>query len=489
MLVALLLCGCSTTEKSSMQNLSPGPEAIKLETHKINSSENINLYYYYVPAMEYAYASDADSKLIGTINASSKTYNSLYKIDIVKGEARKIADIGNGYTISNADINAEWIVWVEKNDAKWQIFKFNRETQEKVLLKSGIYTKSTGPDFPSVNIYEDQLVYDFTLDKNKNIKTQIIATDLKNQKTEVIGEISGQNQYYGAPKIYKDYVVWHRGEWSSRMSADVFIYDLKNSTLKKLDVGSLNAITPAVWGKNIVLNTYDTDAPENKNIAVYDIGNEKLTEITRYKKDSTMEYYNPTMTHGLVTWNQNQGHSCYVYSIRDNEFHTITSKAEQISMLESWLTWRNPDNRKGLYLFPVESFGSLLDASGQAQIDSESTPKGSYSIEQMRKMTPVEVLSLWEESLRTSNFEMIDKIASDGDGLATKEEWLTELKRIERKLISYKVGRDYLCYDDHAIVYVLETVYKNPDGKSEFPRHVNLFKQNGYWRIVQNSAN
>jgi len=249
------------------------------------------------------------------------------------------------------------------------------------------------------------------------------------------------------------------------MSADAFIYDLKNKTLKKLDIGNINAITPAIWGKYIVLNTYFANEPENKKIAVYDIDNEKLTEITCSKKGSTMEYYNPTMTHGLVTWNQNQGHSCYVYSIRDNDFYTITTKSEQISMLESWLTWRNPDNRKGLYLFPVISFGSLLDSSGQAQIDSEFTPKGSYSFEQMWKMTPVEVLSLWEESLRTSNFEMIYKIASDEEGVATKEEWLseinTELKNNERRLISYKVGRDYLCYGDHAIAYVLENVYNN----------------------------
>ena len=491
-LIALLLNGCSMAENNTIRNPSPGPETIRLEPTK-KSTDDINLSYYHVPMMESAFASNADSEIIGTMNDdSSTTYDSLYKIDMVKEEASKIADIGEGYTVFNADINADWIVWVEKNDTEWRIFQYDRPTKEKVQLDSGVYTKNTGPDFPSVNIYEDNLVYDLTLETDQNIKTEIILTDLKNHEKKAIEEIISRNEYYGAPKIYENYVVWHQGEWSNRMSADVFIYDLKNNAVRKLKIGDLNAITPAIWGNYIVLNTYLTDSPENKNIFVYNIENDILTEITKTKEVSIMEYYSPSLTHGLVTWNQNQGRSCYIYSIRDNQFHTITSAAEQISMLESWLCWRDPDDRKGLYLLPVVSLGALLDPQGQATIDNQIFNTNKDLLEQLQKMSPPEVLALWEESLRTMDFNMIDTIASDEEGIASKEEWMKELKKDDSKLISYKVSRDYVSFGDHAIAYLLETVYQSPGGlatKSSAPYGVNLFKQNGYWRIIQNSIN
>jgi len=460
----------------------------RVDLEKENFQERMAVKYdsYYIPQIASVLASNKEGDLLGMMyDSGNMPYDALYCIDVGQQRADKVVRLTSGYIAASADLTEKWIVWVEKNQDGWKLYKCERNIGDKILLQEGVYSSDTGPDFPSVDIYGDKLVYDVTFDNGGSITTRIIITDLEQNNIEVLDEIVAEDQYYGAPKIYGDNVVWHKGEWNKRMGAEVFNYNLKEGTIKKLDLGGLNGITPNIWGHFIVVSAYYPGTPENKKILVYDIRKEEI--IAEIEGGRNIEFYNPTTSYGIVAWSQNSTEeSGSVYVSNSESVEKIVSFAERMTVSDSWITWYNPKNRKGLYLTPLYNTPGMISLSSiiAPKPENQFVVETNYTVKELAQMNPSEITTIRHEAIRTSNYELLDKVVG-GTEKEDKKRWMQDVIGADGKKevgtiknTNYTVSPHYLldAKRERATCFVY-------DGRGKYMRQ-ELTRENGRWVTI-----
>lgn len=481
----LLISGCLVTTENVKKR--EGPDKVQIDVKKMDWEDNecgILLSYYYSPQLFEILAADKEGEMIGLIkNGENNYWNSIYLINPFLKDAVKVADVSSQFYPFNAAINEKWMIWIENNNTDWRLWKLERKTGKKVCLAQGYYTEKTGPDFPHVDIYEDKLVYDVTIDNGKTIKTSIFLCFLDDDEKTVIAELEGKDEYYGAPKIYGDYITWHKGQWNSQMKGEVWLYSISEKSSRKIDFGD-NAITPDIWGNYLVANTYSTEYPENKNIVLYDLKNDSLISIISSKKGSYLEYYAPSISHGIVAWQQNYTGKNFFYSTALKRKFTLPDTVERVTVNESFVVWYD---RKmgGIAFIPLLTLGAVLEMDGEKVLPPVKNKLQYRRVEFLPQLTPAEILNLQIYAGKNKDYDMLDILFTSNAGLFDdRKEFLKQITQTEN--YAYYASKDYLIYGDEALACI---VAENRSVNSNtLVQKVKLVKEDGYWHCLPNAG-
>lgn len=289
--------------------------------------------------------------------------DTLYLIDPVAAQARKLFTPQDGYRIFSAVLDQDWIVVSEQSEKKWIIHLINRRNNEEKAICSGDYFGEGGLDYPSLTLYKGILAYNTSEKTPDSMISTVGVMNLGNGQQNTVMKVEGLKQYLGAPVIYEDYLVFHRGEWTEKMAAEVYLYNIKDKILKKIS-GEQMAIQPSIWGKYVVWAGYSPDILETKNVILYNIENNKCTTITDASPENHKEYWALTFSQGIVSWFCNFQNNPTLYCTATNEIRSFNIEGQQTSVCGSWLTWRNPQKTVGTYIVGLSSFLPELDLSG-----------------------------------------------------------------------------------------------------------------------------
>ncbi|MBO8158941.1 hypothetical protein [Thermosyntropha sp.] len=352
LLVLIITSGC-VRENVSMAHLALSSKDSKLDCKTMEE-------YLYFPEIAGIMASGEDGKLIGFLwdknnQTNQQVSSALFRIDPTHKTATKIIDPQSGFEIISFAENDKYCVWVERNELKWRIYKKDKAANDKMIIDQGQYFKMGGTDYPSLSLYGDILVYDRELEIQPQNKTsQIIKIELDNHKKTVIQEIRGVNQYLGHPSVFLNNVVWHRGEWTSEMNGEIYLYDLTKDSIQQLTTDD-PSICPVLWNGYVVWTTYEKDTPECKNIMIYELKSGNLSPITEAVPSDFVEYWGATVSDGFVTWNNNFLNSkLEVYDITAKKKycpHSIIAQERRI--FGNWLCWKNRSEGSGVYIMSL----------------------------------------------------------------------------------------------------------------------------------------
>jgi len=274
--------------------LKPAPFSVQLERHVVtleNPQSGWPARFFYFPEVKEVMGGNNTGEIVGTLilDETKKKARALYLINPMESKADKITQVEADYEITNAALDSEWVVWVEKSEKEWKIYAKETKEGEAVLLDSGLFTPKTGHDFPSVSLDRGNLVYSYSLEDGKTMTSRVILHNLAKKQSRVLQEIMGFDDYLGAPSISGRYAVWHWGQWRTPSRSRVFLYDLESG--KTNQVNALGeAISPKVWGNKIVFVGYDASHQETKNIFFYDIGKNNLKQVTDSKPQDLLEH-------------------------------------------------------------------------------------------------------------------------------------------------------------------------------------------------------
>lgn len=173
--------------------------------------------------------------------------------------------------------------------------------------------------------------------------------NLNTGKRITVKEINGLKQYLGRPSIYDKFLVFYRGEWTDKMQAEVYLYDIENEDLRKIS-GSRMAVQPSIWGKYVAWSAYSANQPETKNVVLYDMETGECKDVTDATPQNKKEYWAISISNGIVAWSCNFENMLKVYNAATNEMKVYNIEAQQTAVHGSWLTWRNPSSGAGTFM-------------------------------------------------------------------------------------------------------------------------------------------
>lgn len=454
---------------------------------------------FYFPQISQVLGGNVNGELVGFLWEGAekpKQLRGLYIIDTAQKKAIKIAEPQPGMDVYAAAIDDRWAAWAERNKAGWELRLLNRETGLIKAVDRGEYFPEAGIDYPSVAFYDGVLVYNVSFrDKAKTVLSQIVARDLNTGRKMILGEVTGRDQYLGPPSIYKDYAVWHRGEWTKEMKAEVYLYNLTDHEIQQLS-HEAPAITPAIWGKYVVWSTYSSKTPETKNIVLYNLATGRRSFLTRAVPSQRLEHWRPTISHGVVAWNTNKpDHKLEVFLTATGKRRQLEFNGEQIGVYGSWLTWHNTSAGQGTFLLPLSSFLPAIDLTGFSPEEALSKPPLALDefldLNRLARLSPPEIVALYLEAVKNRRYDLLEALLADNDGIADKETYLADIRRDRSKLISYLVSCDYLVEGSKAYVCVLESKIWRPTGEvivAEKPVIFHLTKEKDVWKVDQLAA-
>lgn len=485
-----------------VERVGPSPEKVEL-TKIANEVKNFPFRYAYFPRLAEVFAGNSNGELLGILWAEAdkkegrRQFRALYVIDPSSGRAIRAAEPDPGFNIFRAALDNRWVTWVEHNRTNWRICALDRETKTRMLVDQGQYFPEAGPDYPSVAVHGGTLVYNVSLiDTGQEMVSRVVACNLSLGKRETLGEIKGTDRYLGPPAIYEDHVVWHRGEWTREMNAEVWLYNLPQRQLRRLSSQNWAAITPAIWGKYVVWSAYVTKTPETKDIVLYNLNTGQQTLLTRAVPSTHLEHGLPTISHGVVTWNTNVPQTeVVVYLAVTGEEPQLGFGGERVALYGSWLTWHNSSSGPGTYVLGLGAFFSMLDLTGPGPEKALKGPPLSLAAasdpQMLARLAPPEIAALYLEAIKQRRWDLVSLLLADDTGVAGKEKYLADLKRDKSRLQSYLVSREYLIEGDKAYVCILERSIQEPDGKTRmeaFPVNWHMSRQHGIWKVDQLAA-
>jgi len=502
-LLLALLCGCGKPldgRASAVERDTVTPaERVELKREVIEKPNAFPYRYCYYPDIGQIFAGNREGELVGLLwtdvdKKGRRQIQALYLIDPAQALAVKIVEPQSGFEVSRAALDDNWVAWVEKNKTAWRLYAQNRATKATRTVDEGEYFKEGGLDYPSPDLYNGVLVYDISTKTEHNMISRIIAENLNTGERLVLSEVEGINQYLGPPRIYADHVVWHRGEWTREMDAEVYLYDLADRKLCQLSTGG-PAITPVIWGRHVVWNTYTAKAPENKDIVLYDIETGRSTLLT--KAAHFEEYWGPSVACGIVTWNTNvHNHQPVLYVAATAEKRTFQIESSQTWLCGSWLTWRTAHkDRSGVFLLSLDSLFPVLSLT--RPVANGALTKPPFPLEtpltpgRLAELTPPEVAALYLEAVKEGRYDLVAVLLADETGFASKEEYIADMKRDRARLLSYAVSREYVAIGNKACVSILESRYELADGTvmlDDQPVKWHMTKQEGIWKVDQLAA-
>ena len=502
-LILAPVCGCgrnvNPATNTVKKNAIPVPGTIQLKQKIIEKPNAFPYRYFYFPEVSQILDGNPNGELVGLLWADvskkeRRQLQALYLIDPARKIATKIAEPRSGFEIYRAALDDKWVVWVEKTETTWKLSALNRTTKETKIIDEGEYFKEGGPDYPSPDLYNGMFVYDTSLKAENNMISRIIAKNLNTGERIVLGKVEGSNQYLGPPKIYENHVVWHRGEWTKDMRAEVYLYNLADRRLRRLSAGN-PAITPVIWGKYVVWNTYQSKSPENKNIVLYNLETGASTFLTKAARFE--EYWEPSIGYGIVTWNANvSNYNPVIYVATTGEKRTLEVQGSQIRIYGPWLAWHSTGEKdSGTFLLGLDSLSPVLDITGPAAKKALTKPPFSLDTpltpQRLAGLTPPEIAALYLEAVKEQRYDVVSTLLADETGLVSKEEYIADMKRDRARLLSYSVSCDYLIQGEKAYICILEEKYKTRYGTiivSDRAVNWHMTKQEGFWKVDQLAA-
>lgn len=498
-------CNKDSTQETSIRGLTKkanhAPKTIQLKQEVIELPNSFPYRFSYYPQITEVLGGNSNGELVGFLWGSTngmgvkkhEQLQALYTIDPTRNIANKIVEPRPGFKIFRAASDNKWLAWVERNEVAWKIYALNRTTKVIKMIDEGKYFKEAGPDYPSVALYNGILAYDSSVKNAKNeMVSRVIAQNLNNNKMLILSEIRGTEQYLGAPSIYGDYVVWHRGEWTKEMKAEVYIYNLTDHKRRRLSTTD-SAITPVIWGKYIVWNSYSNKLPECKNIVLYNLETGSCKSITNATPSDKVEYFSPTIAHGIAIWNANLlPYKPAVYIAATGEKREFGVEGEQARVYGSWLIWRHREKGLGMLVSGLSSFFSVLDLTGLSSQKPITKPPFALDVpvteSKLAGLTPPEVVALYFQAEKEGRYDLVSSLLSDEPGLAGKREYLADMKRSQEEVISYAISRDYLIEGDKAYVGIIEMRIRQSNQTimvDDKPGNFHLTQENGIWKLTQ----
>ena len=92
--------------------------------------------------------------------------NVLYLLDPNTGEGKILVEAQRP-VIYSAEINQDWLVWVERDKYNWDIKAKNIKTGKNFLINTGNYTNLIDDDYPTVTLSKNRIIYDISLINNR----------------------------------------------------------------------------------------------------------------------------------------------------------------------------------------------------------------------------------------------------------------------------------------------------------------------------------
>ena len=499
LLLSFAFMGC----KESPINTVESPEKIKIESELVKEQGRYPFDYEYFSQISQVVNGNNDGDLLAFMHNNqhpdSEPYPALYGINLSSDYAVKMVEPESGFDIAAADLSAEWLIWVEKNKKTWKLYAMERKNHSKQIIDQGLYTRATGPDFPGISLHKSRLVYNKSSDdgSKKPMRSEIVFYDLSKKQTKNIASINADNKFLGTPDISSDFIVWHRGEWTAAMTAEVYCHDLSTGQTEVLSPAEQNAITPQIWDRYIVWASYSSDRPECKNICVYDRGEKETVFATRLNPSETLEYYNPQIAYGIVTWNNNLKQKPHVFGV-NGELRQFDIEAEQIKICGSYMVWKNAASASGACLTSLFTWIRQGDMGSQYSREFITAPP--FSLESagnktlLASLSPPEIVALREEAWKQERWDLVLELMAEDTGIVPKAEYVQSIKESARegkldKTVAYKVSLDYIVDRDKAYVGFISREYIMP-GSSEVKQEIFSFKlhltrQDGYWHVDQ----
>ncbi len=294
--------GCARTQSppavQAEPQAEPSPDTVRLEVRE-SELEGRSVRWLYLPQVSRVFAGNRNGELLAVLWREGGTPKrpeelpAIYVLNPATGEAKKVADLGPGLRILTAAMDESWVAWVEQSETEWRILALNRSTSTTREIDWGRYLKGVGSDFPALGLDSGSLVYNILVQSAEGMTSRVILKVLPDKETRTLGQVTGDRQYLGAPSISGDHVVWHRGEWTANMAAEVYEYDLSSGQSRRLS-GDDPSITPVIWGRYVVWSTYDAKSPETKNISLYDLQTGSLKYLTQAAPEDHTEFWAPT---------------------------------------------------------------------------------------------------------------------------------------------------------------------------------------------------
>ncbi len=510
LLVIAVLTGCKgqdikTTpprqaDSEKMHRIGPSPTTVQLTYTVPEESQYDPAFRFYFPQVAEVTGGTLKGELLGFLwsNTEGREFSGLYLIDPIKGTASLAVDPEPGYEIGNAASDGTWLAWTEKTRDSWKLFA--KKGKEKQVIDEGLYFEGGGTDYPSVSLFNGVLVYNTSTKQAKNgMVSQVVAVDLTAQKREVLHEITGTKQYLGPPSIYENFIVWHRGEWTRNLTAEVYLYDLTTKKMRQLSSGD-PAVTPVIWGRYVAWATYSPKVPEAKNIILYDLTTGATRVLTDASASNHLEYWHPTICHGVVTWSSNANApkpEFFVVTpdIADRpqlgEKHRLASEGEQAAVYGSWFTWRNPGKGLGTYVFDIP-IGDLTGLAPEKAFTAPPLPLDTPLTDRILKgLSPPQVLALYFGASQAQRFDLYSTLLARNSGVATVEQYVDEVKRSGGKVLDYCVSGDYLVKGDTAFACLYRSRFEQAGEvvTNDRPRYWGLTREDGAWRVVMLGGN
>lgn len=477
--IAIFNIGCLKKESTNINN-SYSPDEVNIAANECGSYYT----YYYYPQISQVIQGNREGELLGFLwdENNSKQLEALYLINPFIQKAIKVSEPKEGY-IANAALNNKWIIFTEKTHYKWRIIAINRSTNKKITVDEGTYFKEAGLDYPSLSVENDNLVYNISEKKDKIILSKIILYNLGNKSKKTLHVFEGEENYFGAPSINANTIVWHRGEWTSEMNAEVYYYNIKDKELRQIS-NSKPAITPCIWGDYIVWNEYESNNPETKNIVLYDLATDKRTKLTNAVKGDRREYWGPTIAHGIVSWNYNTKSKLELYTAKLKTKKVFDIYGEQVKVLGSWFTWHDKQKGNGTCMFSLVDAFPALDLSGS----SKETPltksvipiDNKIEFNQLKSFNPPQIASIYYEALKQQRYDIVSFLLADNDAY-NKTKFLKEICSGEDEIKSFAISNDYMIAGNKAYICLLSEITKQK--KFEKAENLHMTNVNGIWKM------
>src|SRR3990172_1407038 len=116
------------------------------------------------------------------------------------------------------------------------------------------------------------------------VLTVMNSREVRKQAGGVSGQpISPRASNQSAPDIQGNKIVWL--EAVSVGQSDVYVYDLSNSTEKKVTASPGNFSTPSIWGDKVIWS-------EGKDAYLYNLSNSSQTKIVSGTSESPLSIWN-----------------------------------------------------------------------------------------------------------------------------------------------------------------------------------------------------
>lgn len=475
--------GCQNKENIDVSS-GNSPDEVNITALKQDTDDYPSIDYY--PQIAQVLDGNRDGEILGFLwdeNNSRLQLKALYIINSSIQKAAKVSEPKEGYVITNAVLGGDWIIYTEKTGYKWCITAVNKANGKKLTVDQGDYFKEAGLDYPSLSVDRGNLVYNISSKEDKRILSKIILYNLSNNKRDILDITEGEENYFGAPSIYADSIVWHRGEWTADMNAEINCYEIKSGELQQIP-NSKNAITPFIWGDYIVWNEYDYDHPETKNIVLYNLMTKTRRPLTNAEEGDKREFWGPTIAHGIVSWNTNFKSELEFYTAKMETNKIMNVYGEQVKVLDSWIIFRDREKGNGTCIISFSELFPALDLSGSSGelpiTESVISLDKINQLEQLQTLTPPEAASVYFEALKQQRYDLVAKLLAENTAY-DKEHYLEELKGIRNDKLSFALSKDYMIEGEVALVCRIDGL--NKQTKIKKSRNLHMTRIDGIWKM------